>query len=136
MQYRGHTLLVGLDIVELCRQGVVSVGAAHALPAQAVPGGFALSLAVQPAGALGCAQGELAGVEVGGVALAVVTIVHTLAARPSHAVARGLAEGLAQVAAGGEQVLQVAQADGLLAADAVTIAVTHAAGLAEGHAAG
>ena len=41
LQKRGDTLLVGLDIVELCRQGVVSVGAAHALPAQAVPGGFA-----------------------------------------------------------------------------------------------
>ena len=87
-----------------------------------------LSLAVQPAGALCRAQGELAGVEVGGVALAVVTIVHTLAARPanqshisivvwtnesspSYAVACGLAEGLAQVAAGRKQVLQVAQAE-------------------------
>ena len=43
-----------------------------------------LSLAVQPAGALCRAQGELAGVEVGGVALAVVTIVHTLTARPAN----------------------------------------------------
>ena len=43
-----------------------------------------LSLAVQPTGALGRAQGELAGVEVGGVALAVVTIVHTLATSPDN----------------------------------------------------
>ena len=70
-----------------------------------------LSLAVQSAGALRGAEGELGGAEEGVRALAVVLPGHAGAPRPPDGVTRGGAEALAQVAARGKQVLQVTQAE-------------------------
>ena len=70
-----------------------------------------LSLAVQPAGALRGAEGELRGAEVSVRTLAVILPLNAGAPRPPDGVTRGGAESLAQVAAGGQQGLQVAQAE-------------------------
>ena len=65
-----------------------------------------------------------------------IGIIHTGASSPPDGVAGLLAERLAQVTAGGNEVLEVAQTDGLLAADAASLVVTDPTGLAQGHTAG
>lgn len=70
-----------------------------------------LSLAVQSAGALRGAEGELGGAEEGVGALAVVLPGHALAPGPPDGVTRGGAEALTQVAARRKQGLQVTQAE-------------------------
>ena len=71
-----------------------------------------MSLAVQPAGALGCAEEELLSSEVSVVTLTVqvsIAVRHTGPSCPPYGVAGFLAERLAQVAPGGEQSIDVAQ---------------------------
>merc|ERR1719215_1300288 len=90
--------------------GVIS-GLAETLPSHAFTSGFSLSLAVQSAGALRGAEGELGGAEEGVRALAVVLPSHALAPGPPDGVTSGGAEALTQVAARRKQGLQVTQAD-------------------------
>merc|ERR550517_144520 len=96
-------LLVGNNVLKLWWDGCVLVGLALARPSKALPASKPLSLAVESAGRLSSAEGELCGAEVA-AALAVL-----LAARPvllPDGVAGGRAEGVAQVAAGGEESSQ------------------------------
>ena len=88
-----------------------------------------LSLAVESTGGLGPAQRELGGGEEGIAALAVPVPpgLGAGAVVAADGVAGGLAEGEAEVAAGGKQLPQVVQTDRLLAADAVPVRVTNTA---------
>ena len=120
-------LFIGFDILELRRQGGILSGLAETLPANTFSGGFSvdcifkdfkislsfslpLSLTVKPAGALCSTEGELGGAEVGVATLTVIGVLQTLAPGPPDGVARGGAESLPEVAAGGKKLPQIAQA--------------------------
>ena len=97
------------------------------------------SLTVESTGGLSSTQSELRASEASLVTSTLhlsLAVHHTGASSPPDGVAGLLAERLAQVTAGGNEVLEVAQTDGLLAADAASLVVTDPAGLAQGHAAG
>ena len=122
-------LFARFNVLELRGEGRIISGLAETLPSHAFTSGFSvnnkivivfmsytcpgspLSLAVQPAGALRGAEGELGWAEVGVRALAVVLPLHADAPGPPDGVTRGGAEALTQVAARGKQALQVTQAE-------------------------
>merc|ERR1711976_596 len=96
-------LFARFNVLELRGEGRIISGLAETLPSHAFTSGFSLSLAVQPAGALRGAEGELGWAEVGVRALAVVLPLHTDAPGSPDGVTRGGTEALTQVAARGKQ---------------------------------